>query len=188
MGHVFKAEDRKKLDNPKRREALPVTLLDKTNIKKTDVVADIGCGIGYFTFPIASMVPQGSVYALDMQPEMLLDVKDKMKQENITNVIPILTKETDFCMEQASCTVAFVCTVLHEIKQRHSFYQQVEALLQEEGSLYIVDWQKQETDFGPPISHRLAKEEVKQELEAFGFTNLEIIDINSYFYMIHAKK
>lgn len=188
MGHVFKAEDRKKLDNPKRREALPISLLEKTNIQKTDIVADIGCGIGYFTFPIASMVSEGKVYALDMQPEMLEDVKRKMQQENYSNVIPVLTKEDDFRMDLASCNVAFICTVLHEIKQRNTFYQQVNAILQKEGSVYIVDWQKQTTDYGPPIDHRLAKEQVTQELEEFGFTEVKVTDVNEYFYLIHGKK
>lgn len=188
MGHIFKAEDKKKLDSPKRREALPISLLKMTNIEENDTVADIGCGIGYFTFPIASIVKKGHVYALDMQPEMLEDIKEKIKQEQCFNVTPVLTKENDFAMNETYVNHAFICTVLHEIKQRDLFYKQIEHILQEEGMIYIVDWQKQITDYGPPIDHRISKEEVKEELQEFGFCEVETIDVNEYFYMVSAKR
>ena len=38
---------------------------------KGKTVADIGAGSGYFSFRMAAKVPEGKVYAVDIQPEML---------------------------------------------------------------------------------------------------------------------
>jgi Methylase involved in ubiquinone/menaquinone biosynthesis len=93
MSHKFKVINKIKLDSPRRREVLPVSeILKAIGIQRSDVVADIGCGIGYFTFPLAEEVgSEGLVYALDIETEMLEDVKSKMKENNITNVIPVVT-------------------------------------------------------------------------------------------------
>jgi 16S rRNA A1518/A1519 N6-dimethyltransferase RsmA/KsgA/DIM1 with predicted DNA glycosylase/AP lyase activity len=54
IAHKFKVISKSKLDSPKRREVLPAKeILNTVGIKQSDVVADIGCGIGFFTFPIS---------------------------------------------------------------------------------------------------------------------------------------
>ena len=73
MTHKFDAKNRHKLDNPKRREMLPPEkTLIRLGLKQGDIVADIGCGIGYFTIPAANIVgDSGKVFAMDISPEML---------------------------------------------------------------------------------------------------------------------
>ncbi|MBT6793721.1 MAG: methyltransferase domain-containing protein, partial [Gammaproteobacteria bacterium] len=54
------------------------------------VVADIGAGTGYFSFPVASRVPQGRVLAIDIQPEMLEIIASRIIESGTTNVEPVL--------------------------------------------------------------------------------------------------
>ncbi len=91
MAHKFKVINKSKLDSPKRREVLPAKEILKTvGIKEADVVADIGCGIGFFTFPLSEAVgEEGIVYALDIEKEMLDDVEAGMLERNIKNVRPV---------------------------------------------------------------------------------------------------
>jgi len=43
----------------------PETILSEAGVKPGEVVADIGCGTGYFTIPLAKHVgKRGKVYAL----------------------------------------------------------------------------------------------------------------------------
>ena len=79
------------LERPSREVTeQPQQVIDALDLKPTDVVADMGAGTGYFSFRISPKVPQGKVLAVDIQPEMI-DIMNFLKKENnITNVEPIL--------------------------------------------------------------------------------------------------
>src|SRR5690349_1327398 len=65
MGH----EGADWLERPERdREEGTGKVVPLLKLKPTDVVADIGAGTGYFTFRLAREVPEGKVYAVDVQP------------------------------------------------------------------------------------------------------------------------
>ncbi len=56
------------LERPSREtEEQPTTTVEKLDLKPDDVVADIGAGTGYFSFRLAKKVPEGKVYAIDIQ-------------------------------------------------------------------------------------------------------------------------
>src|SRR5690242_17690118 len=61
------------LVRPEREaEEAPDAALDAIGIAKGATAADIGAGVGYFTWRLATRVgPGGKVYAVDIQPEML---------------------------------------------------------------------------------------------------------------------
>src|SRR5260370_14818624 len=72
-------------------EEAPERALDAIALKKGDVVADIGAGVGYFTWRMAERVgPTGKVYASDIQPGMLEQVKQNVAARGLTNVVPVL--------------------------------------------------------------------------------------------------
>src|SRR5882724_10418820 len=77
-------------------EEAPDAALDAIALKKGDVVADIGAGVGYFTWRMAERVgPEGKVYANDIQPRMLEQLKKNIAARGLTNVIPVLGVEDD---------------------------------------------------------------------------------------------
>src|SRR5437667_6194803 len=85
------------LERPEREEEeKPGLLLEALKLKPCDVVADVGCGTGYLTRRLAKAVgPTGKVYAIDLQPEMLTLLTNKMAELNIHNVRPVLGTLTD---------------------------------------------------------------------------------------------
>lgn len=84
MTHKFDVQNKCKLDNPKRREMLPIEkVLAEIGLKEDDILADIGCGIGYFSIPAAQLIgSKGKVYALDVKYEMIEDVGKRAKENN----------------------------------------------------------------------------------------------------------
>ena len=79
MTHKFDIKNKQSLDNEKRREILPpYKTLIGLELKEGDTVADIGCGIGYFTFPAAEIVGEsGMIFAMDISAKMLEEVDQK---------------------------------------------------------------------------------------------------------------
>jgi len=190
MTHKFDAKNKHKLDNEKRREMLPPDeTLIKLGLHEGDVMADIGCGIGYFTIPASKIVgDSGNIFAMDISPEMLQDAELKIKGNNISNVEIILTEENDLKLEDNKVTFAFISTVLHEADKKETFLNEIKRIISPKGKIAVVEWQKINSDFGPPIDHRLDKMDLIKVLDTVGFSNITTIDIGANFYGLIAEK
>ncbi|SEW44771.1 class I SAM-dependent methyltransferase [[Clostridium] fimetarium] len=188
MAHKFDVNNKSKLDNPKRREMLPANkVLTVIGLKADDKFADIGCGIGYFSIPAAELIGQeGMVYAMDVESEMIEELNKKVDERGISNIQTIITKEYDFKLKGEPISYAFMCTVLHEIEDKVRFVNEAKRILFDGGKIAIVEWIKRESDWGPPISHRLDSGEVKQILIDCGFKEISIVELNEHFYIVMA--
>lgn len=190
MTHKFNSKNKHKLDNEKRRQLLPPdqTLIN-LNLNKGDIVADIGCGIGYFSIPASKIVgDSGKIFAMDISPEMLEDVKIKINENNISNIEIILTDENNLKLEDNKVTFAFISNVLHETNNRESFVEEIKRILSPKGKIAIVEWEKIHSEFGPPVDHRLDKTHLLEMLDKLGFSNISSISIGENFYGITAQK
>jgi ubiquinone/menaquinone biosynthesis C-methylase UbiE len=73
--------------NPLRRILYPPEKIFKPYLKKGDRVADLGCGPGYYTIPMARFVlPDGSVYAVDSNARCIHAIDKKVKKNHIDNI------------------------------------------------------------------------------------------------------
>ena len=69
IARVMSAADAEWLERPDREEAeMPQQVIEHMQLKPTDVVADVGAGTGYFALRLSRVVPQGIIYAVDIQP------------------------------------------------------------------------------------------------------------------------
>ncbi len=189
MVHKFSGNNKHKLDNEKRREALPpYKTLDVLGLKQGEIMADIGCGIGYFSLPASEIVgDSGRVYAMDISIEMLEELEQKIEESN-SIIRVIATDENDFKVEDSSVTYAFICNVLHETKDMNIFLTEAKRILKDNGKVVIVEWKKEDSDYGPPIGRRLSELSVMDVLSNVGFNNLHHEDIGKYFYAVTGYK
>jgi ubiquinone/menaquinone biosynthesis C-methylase UbiE len=188
MSHKFNLESKQKLDNPERRKLLPPEeTLCRLGLDEGTVVADIGCGIGYFTLSAARIVGrQGKVFALDLLAEMLEIVKEKTIEHHLANVELVQVKENDFILAEKTIEYALACLVVHETENPMDFFREVYRILQPGGRLAIIEWTKQESKIGPPIDHRLDDTALEDLLHQCGYANTEKITLNSEMYGIIA--
>jgi ubiquinone/menaquinone biosynthesis C-methylase UbiE len=189
MTHKFDAKCKHKLDNPQRRAMLPPErTLRLMGLREGDVMVDIGCGIGYFTVPASEIVGNsGKVYAVDVSEEMLSDVEKIIEEKNISNVETMLTNGSMPSLEHAVVTFAFTSNVLHEIEDVEGFIQGIRGMLADNGRIVIVEWEKIDSEFGPPKNHRLDKDELAKMMKSVGFYDISFVDLGENFYGITAK-
>ena len=167
--HKFNPENIGRLIGEEReRELPPETFLINHGLKEGMVFADIGCGPGFFSIPAAKIVGStGTVLAVDLQEEMLEEIKERIASQNIfflkseENTIPIEDKKTDLLL------LAFV---LHEAVDKVTFLKELRRIIKEGGKALIVDWEKKEEDRGPPFKERLERSEAVRLLEEASFT------------------
>ncbi len=190
MAHKFDINNMHKLDNPRRREVLPPDeILRKLNINKGDVFADIGCGIGYFSLPAAKLVGEtGVVYALDISSDMLKVLEEKVRLDQLANVRPIISEAYNLPLRDSAAAIAFTCNVIHEVGDRYRFLNEMKRILTDNGTVVIIDWEKAQSDYGPPVEHRIDKSEISYALAELAFREITADNLNGYFYMITAKK
>jgi ubiquinone/menaquinone biosynthesis C-methylase UbiE len=188
MAHKFDPKDSWKLDNPERIKMLPPDeTLKKLGLKGGDIIADIGCGNGYFAIPALKIVgPAGRVYAVDTSDEMLEQLRQRLSETQFQNIIITRGGEHDPGLEDESITFVLMSNVLHEIEDRVLFLKRIKKALKRGGKLAVIDWQKKQTSLGPPVEHRLDSEYVAQLLQERGFQILSVKDIHGEVYAITA--
>lgn len=186
----FNEKKFQKLDNPKRKEILPANKIIKSlKISDYQAVADIGCGVGYFTLPMAQEIgSQGTVFAVDISEIMVNETKRRVDEENLKNVQVIRSQENSFGLSSDSIDLIFISTVFHELKEPIRFLLECKKVLKEEGILIILDWDKIEDQVGPPIHKRIDQQLVEEYALETGFEIIKKEDISGHFYMVTCKK
>jgi len=188
--HKFNPINKKKLDNEWRRENLPpVETLEKLGLKAADIFADIGCGIGYFTIPAAKMIRNNHAYALDTSPEMLAEVELRSNAAGIKNIETVKTEELDLMIPDESVSFALMVNVIHEIIDKNQFLEESSRIIKPGGKLAVIDWEKGETEMGPPVDHRIGSEELTAMLKEIDFECQETMKFTENFYgLVFSKK
>src|SRR5712691_5863890 len=107
------------LVRPERiEEEQPDKALDELRLQPGMIVADIGAGVGYMSLKMARRIgPTGKVYANDIQPEMLVKLRENMAKEKITNVEPVLGDIADPKLPANTIDLVLLVDVYHEFSE-----------------------------------------------------------------------
>ncbi len=190
MAHKFDPVNINKLDNEWRKQNLPaVSTLGKLGLISTDILADIGCGVGYFTIPATEILDKkNKIFALDTSDIMLTEVEKRAIVANTSNVITIESKEYELILPDGTVTFALLAIVLHEIDDKKRFIEEILRILKPGGKLAIIEWEKKPTEIGPPLEHRIGKEEASKILIEMGFQIENVLSFADMFYGLVANK
>jgi len=159
------------LERPSReKEERTSLLMDMLGIEEDSDVADIGAGTGYFTFPIARRAGNGTVYAVDIQPEMLEFIEARKRTEKIENVIGVLGGITDTRLPEESIDIAFAVDAYHEFSNPWEMLQSIRTALRPGGRLILVEFRLEDPDVPIKLLHKMSERQARREVEAAGFT------------------
>ena len=160
------------LERPEREvEENTSLMLEQLGLRPGDVVADLGCGSGYHTRRIAPRVgPEGRVYAVDIQPEMLAILRRGLEAEGIENVTPILATETDPRLPEGSLDWILLVDVYHELQQPEPVLDAMRRALAPDGRVALVEFRLEGRSARHiKLDHRMSVEQVLAEWEPAGF-------------------
>jgi SAM-dependent methyltransferase len=159
----------KEFDDPARDAwQKPAEVLDALRLEPTARVADLGAGTGYFSAQIAKRIPEGKLFAVDIEPDMLRYLQERAHREHLHMLVPIPAgAETPNLPEAVD--VVLVVDTYHHIDNRVAYFAKLRGSLRANGRLAIVDF-KADAPEGPPLEHRISPEKVTAELIAAGYT------------------
>lgn len=185
--HKFNIKNIEKLDNPERRRTMPPEeTLIKFKVKDDGALLDIGCGIGYFTIPAAKFLKHNKAIGIDIMPEILEIAKENA--EGISNIEFRVSKEYSFPVEDGLVKYVLISNVIHEIEEKERYLNEVRRVLKQDGYLLIIDWDKRETEAGPPVHERISMDEMKEFCSKAGFKTIESIDASPNHYGLRLSK
>lgn len=116
------------------------TILDRLGVAPGMKVVDVGCGPGRVTVPAARRVgPTGSVTALDIQPEMLRRLQEKVEAAGLSNVLPVQAGAGTGALETGAFDAALLVTVLGEIPDQKAALREIFGALRPGGVLSVTE-------------------------------------------------
>ena len=171
------------LERPERERQERTDLLIAGLILSDDfVVADIGAGTGFFTFPIAQRVPKGKVFAVDIQPEMLARIARRKMLEEVVNVETVLGEQDDPKLPKNQIDLAFIVDAYHEFSFPREMGERLKESLRPGGQLVLVEYRAEDPRVPIKRLHKMSEVQVKQEMAAIG---LDWVRTDSYLPQQH---
>lgn len=155
------------LERPEReQEEKPRAVMELLALKPGEVVADIGAGSGYYTRRMAQAVGKtGRVYAVDIQPEMLQILTNKLTAEGITNVVTALGTEQDPRLPAGQIDVALMVDVYHEFSYPYEMVEAICKALKPGGRIVFVEYRGESRWVPIKEHHKMTEAQVRKEME-----------------------
>jgi ubiquinone/menaquinone biosynthesis C-methylase UbiE len=177
------------LDRPERDiEERPDLVMKALALKPGDVVADLGCGTGYFSWRMAQAVgPSGVVFGQDIQPEMLELLAQKMKERGVNNVVGVLGTVDDPKLPRP-VDLAIMVDVYHECSQPAEFIAAVCRSLKPGGRLVFVEYRGEDPEVPIKALHKMTEAQVKLEMTVQPLDYVETVKTLPRQHLIIFKK
>jgi SAM-dependent methyltransferase len=145
-------------------------------------VADIGAGSGYFSRRIARRVPDGTVFAVDIQPEMLAILEQNAAAEGIGNIQTVLAAEKSLNLAPASIDLALFVDVYHELSWPREIMLDLVDSLKAGGKVVLLEYRAEDPSIQIIPVHKMTSAQVILEMEQVG---LELVENGDFLPQQH---
>ena len=147
----------------------PTAVVRALGLRRGQVVADIGAGPGYFTKRLARAVgPAGHVYAVDPEPAVLDVLRERLTTARLGNVTPVLGRGDDPLLPSGHCDLALIVDAYHHFDDGAALLRKAARALRRGGRLVNIDFAKRDTPVGPPVDHRVSREDFLRDARRAG--------------------
>ena len=164
----------------------PDDIIKKIGVASGMIVADFGCGAGYFTIPIAKLVTNsGKVYAIDVLNSALESVLSKAKIYGLLNIETTRANiETigGSRIKDSSIDLAVLANILFQCNDYDSVIGEAKRIIKNDGKIVIIDWIPDKVPLGPKFEHCLSEEDVKKLSIKNGLKIIKKLDAGSKHY------
>jgi ubiquinone/menaquinone biosynthesis C-methylase UbiE len=190
IAHVMGHQAADWLERSEREEEERTSaLIESLKVKVGDVIADIGAGTGYHARRLAPKItPGGKVLAVDIQPEMLTLLSNKMAELAITNVVPVLGTITDPKLPPASVDLVLMVDVYHEFSHPYEMIQAICRGLKPGGRVAFVEFRAEDPTVPIKAVHKMSEAQVKKEMSVQPLEWVETINTLPWQHIIIFRK
>lgn len=179
--HEHSGNPRKTLENPKE-------VLIKAGLEKgAFTLLDIGTGSGYLSLTAAEIMGNSStVYAVDSHEERIKLLAEEISEKEIKNIFAIKADAVnEIPVKRDSVDICLMSNVVHGFaanNEMEKVLQNLSSVLKDDGKLIVIDFNKKDTSFGPPLKIRVDPDQLEDILEPYGYLFISSFDagVNQY--------
>ncbi len=144
--------------------------IEAIQVAPNAVIADIGAGTGYYSFRLAKKVPNGKVYAVDIQDEMIDMLKQKKAQikDSVVQIIRSSIKSPN--LPDNSIDLAIMVDVYHELEYPQEMLQALKKALKPTGKILLIEYRGEDPSVPIKLLHKTTVAQLGKEFQANGFT------------------
>ena len=157
------------LERPEREKEENTSLLLKNlAVKPGMMIADIGAGSGYHSALLSKMVGSGKVFAVDVEPEMIAYLSERIKQEKLSHIVPILSTEQKLPLPENTIDMMLLVDVYHEFSYPYEMTLSMRAALKPGGKLVLVEFRSEDLTVPIKTIHKMSEAQAIKEFKAAG--------------------
>jgi ubiquinone/menaquinone biosynthesis C-methylase UbiE len=170
-------------------EEQPEAMLDALKIPRGATVADVGAGAGYHSIRLARRVgPKGTVYATDLQVEMLRMLRTNAREAGVTNIKPVRCTQENPGLPKETIDLIMMVDVYHECSDPETTLQGLRAALKPHGRLVLVEFRGEDPEVPIKPEHKMTLDQVRREVVPQGFTFKESLEFLPWQHVIVFEK
>jgi ubiquinone/menaquinone biosynthesis C-methylase UbiE len=145
-------------------------LIKNMDLKPGMAVADIGAGSGYHTAIISKLIGNGKIYAVDVEPEMINFLNNRISKEKLNNAVAVLGDEKKVPLKANSIDLMFLVDVYHEVAYPYEMARSMLEALKPGGKLYLIEFRAEDQQVPIKTIHKMSEKQAVKELKAAGFS------------------
>ena len=144
-------------------------LLKNLAVKPGMIIADIGAGSGYHSALLSKMVGSGKVFAVDVEPEMIAYLNERINQEKLSRIVPVLGTEQKLPLPEHTIDMMLLVDVYHEFSYPYEMTLSMRAALKPGGKLVLVEFRSEDPTVPIKTIHKMSEVQAIKEFKAAGF-------------------
>jgi cyclopropane fatty-acyl-phospholipid synthase-like methyltransferase len=162
-------------DDPSRDAwQMPFRVIEVLGLSPSVSVADIGAGTGYFSVRLASAIPGGTVYAVDVEPSMLEEIRQRALEDGVTNIVTVQASGPSPNLPRP-VDVVLVVDTYHHLPNRPAYFRELQKSLSAGGRLAIIDFRKDSPNV-PPAEFRFDASQIISEMKQADYQLVGSVD------------
>ena len=170
----------------------PQKNIDQCEIASGMTIADLGAGSGFYTLEVArALHSSGKVYAVDVQKDLLVRLKNTAQKQELHNVEVILGDlevPGGTHIKDNSVDLVMVCNIMFQLVNKKAAITEIKRILASGGKVLVVDWKDSFGGIGPRKDHIFSPTDAENLFEAQGFSLYKEIQAGSHHYGFLYKK
>ena len=144
-------------------------LIKNLSVKPSMVIADIGAGSGYHSALLSKLLVTGKVFAVDVEPEMVAYLNERIKQENLSRIVPVLSTEKNVSLSENTIDIMLLVDVYHEFSFPYEMALSMRSALKPGGKLVLLEFRAEDPMVPIKTIHKMSQAQSIKELKAAGY-------------------
>lgn len=150
-------------------------VIKSLEIKKGDIIGDIGSGGGYFTFQFSKIVgAHGKIFAVDTNQKLLSHINKKLNHNQIQNIETVISNENRCPLPSTNCNYIFMRNVFHHLTSPASYFKNIKNCMNPGGKIVIIEWlPNMKWIYAIRTGHCTEEKKIEKIMQEAGFMHLK---------------